>query len=107
MGWDCHQVEEHGERQVLCVELVHGKQAILCTSLNPADLFLGLCSVPLHLLLLIIDFVQLSWRLLLVCFAPPSVSHLLCKEKGDPALPHVRKYKPNHGTFPVVNRALN
>ena len=63
MGWDCQQVEQNGERQALCVELVLGKWAILCTSLSPADVFLGLCSVPLHLLLLIKDFAQHSWRL--------------------------------------------
>ena len=80
VAWDCNQVERNGKREVLCVDLVLGKRDILCVSLNPADVFLGLYSVPLHLLLLIKDFVQHSWRLVVVCPPPPSVNYLLCKE---------------------------
>lgn len=61
------------------MELVPGKRAILCASLNPADVFLGFCSVPLHLLLLIKDYVQHSWRLVVVS-SPPSLNCLLCKK---------------------------
>ena len=55
MVWDGQQVEQNGKRQALCVELILGKRAILCASLNPADVFLGLCSVPLRFFLLIKD----------------------------------------------------
>ena len=62
------------------MELVLGKWAILCASLNPADVFLGLSSVPLHFLLLIKDFVQHSWRLVVLCSPPPSAGQPLCKD---------------------------
>lgn len=79
VAWDCQQVEQNGKREVLCMELVLVKQAILCASLNPVDVFLGFCSVPLHLLLLIKAFVQHSWRFMVVCYTLPSVRYLLCK----------------------------
>lgn len=40
VAWDCNQVEQNGKMETLCLELVLGKQAILCVSLNPADVFL-------------------------------------------------------------------
>ena len=59
---------------------------ILCTSLNPADVFLGLCSVPLHLFLLLKDFVQHSWRLVVVCSPPVSFSRPLCSARKSTGL---------------------
>ena len=67
-----------GKRFVWSLSLGNGPFS-LCTSLNPADMCLGVCSVPLHFLLLIKDFVQHHWRLVVVCSPPPSVSYPLCK----------------------------